>query len=215
MEGNFDERLCSYRCIAYPDNSLQESNGDWLIQVLEKSLKNHKEGVNAVYLDGHVAFTRLETLVSQLDDMVNCPKLAAATRDSARKVLTEIMAEGTTQHPNPAFEKFKQKMLPQVGRKITVVGTLEHGEKGLWIVHADWGIYIKEVSCDAQDKARWNSFWEIKNHKVKATGTLQHREVAYSGSPAMTNVIEQFYFDIAKVVVSDEDSDKGAKLPSK
>ena len=31
----------------------------------------------------------------------------------------------------------------------------------------------------------------------------------------MTNVIEQFYFDIAKVVVSDEDSDKGAKLPSK
>ncbi len=215
MEGNFDERLCSYRCIAYPADSFQKSDGDWLIMALDKSIKNHGEGMNVVYLDGHVVFTRLETLVFLLDDMVNCTKLATATRDSARKVLKEIMTEGIVPRPSPAFKKFKQEMLPQVGRKITVVGTLTFGQHGWWVVHKNWGISFEQVSHDPHDNALWSSILDHRDRKVKAIGTLQRREVAYSGSPAMTNVIEQFYFDIAEVNLSDEDSDKNAKPPSK
>jgi hypothetical protein len=93
MKGKFDEQLCSYRCIAYPENSFQESDEDGLILALDKSFNNHGDGLSVVYLDGHGVFTSLETLASQLGAMANSTKLSPATRDSARKVLTEIMAE--------------------------------------------------------------------------------------------------------------------------
>ena len=85
-----------------------------------------------------------------------------------------------------------------------------------WLIASKDGEFsiVKKLG-NPRDNVKWLSLEKLCYHKVKATGTLQHREVAYSPSPAMTNVIEQFYFDIAEVNLSDEDSDKNAKPPSK
>jgi hypothetical protein len=100
------------------------------------------------------------------------------------------------------FEQFKKEMLPQVGQKITAIGTLKPGKLGWWLSYNDWGIYIYPTRTNSTDFAKDNALNRFNGHKVKATGTLQHTET-HPGSAMVAGVQEHFFFDAAEVVVSE------------
>jgi hypothetical protein len=52
------------------------------------------------------------------------------------------MIAAAAQNDTPAFAKFKSEMMPKVGQKITVVGTLHDGKQGFWLAFNNWGAYI-------------------------------------------------------------------------
>jgi hypothetical protein len=45
-------------------------------------------------------------------------------------------------------------MMPKVGQKITVVGTLYDGKQGFWLAFNNWGAYIYAVKESGVDPAR-------------------------------------------------------------
>src|SRR6266446_627063 len=93
------------------------------------------------------------------------------------------------------FACFKRKMMPKVGRKITVGGILSSAKLG-WIVRFDnWGVYIYAVQTN--EASRMNAFAPFEGQTIKVTGTLRHS--AGSGSTRSDEAIvpEHFYFDLA------------------
>ena len=97
------------------------------------------------------------------------------------------------------FACFKRKMMPQVGRKITVSGTLASAKLG-WIVTFDhWGVYVYATRESGGD--RMKALDSLNGQRVKLIGTLRYA----SGSPSQrtdaASVPEHFFFDVAEVKV--------------
>ncbi len=59
--------------------------------------------------------------------------------------------------------------MPEVGQKITVVGTLYDGKQGFWLAFNHWGAYI--YAAKESGSAKQNDLYA---HFVKVTGTLRH-----------------------------------------
>src|SRR5688572_33275919 len=74
---------------------------------------------------------------------------------------------------NSRFVAYKQKMMPDVGKKVSVTGILQSGKLG-WFLAADgWGIYIyatTEAGSKQQDHLE-----RFLGRRVRATGILLHR----------------------------------------
>jgi hypothetical protein len=97
------------------------------------------------------------------------------------------------------FACFKRKMMPQVGRKITVKGMLAAAKLG-WIVTFDHGgIYV--YARHESDSDRMKSLDTFKGQSVKVTGTLGYSQGSPSQTPEAASVPEHFFFDIAEVKV--------------
>src|SRR5258708_30273057 len=74
------------------------------------------------------------------------------------------------------FACFKRKMMPQVGRKITVTGTVAAAKLG-WIVTFKswgdrWGVYV--YATRASDSDRMETLDGFNDQSVKVTGTLRY-----------------------------------------
>ncbi len=105
------------------------------------------------------------------------------------------------------FVKFKREMLPKVGQKITVVGTLSVGKQGFWLAFNGWGAEIyatKESSIKKQNEldTRFHG-----GETVKATGTLRYFPDQHStGRDSKGNHVqvppEHFFFDVAEITIS-------------
>jgi hypothetical protein len=119
-----------------------------------------------------------------------------------------LVTAAAAQNDTPAFAKFKSEMMPKVGQKITVVGTLHDGKQGFWLAFSNWGAYIyagnksgtaKEIGLYAQFR---------RGQTVKVTGTLRH----FAEPPAtkeeeqhprsVQRPPEHFFFDVAEVEMS-------------
>jgi hypothetical protein len=98
------------------------------------------------------------------------------------------------------FACFKRKMMPQVGRKITVEGKLASAKLG-WVVTFDhWGIYV--YARHESDSDRLKSLDTFKGQSVRITGTLGYSKGLPSETPETASVPEHFFFDIAKVTMN-------------
>jgi hypothetical protein len=107
-----------------------------------------------------------------------------------------------------AFAKFKSEMMPKVGQKITVVGTLHDGKQGFWLAFNNWGAYI--YATNESGTARGNSLYAQfrSGQKVKVNGTLRH----FAEAPAtkkeeqhlrsVQRPPEHFFFDAAEIEMS-------------
>ena len=63
---------------------------------------NHKgKGINILFVDGHTAFLSKDELIASLRQMEDNEKLPAPNRDSIRKALTEVLAEGPVKRKSP------------------------------------------------------------------------------------------------------------------
>lgn len=99
------------------------------------------------------------------------------------------------------FARSKRRMMPNVGRKITVVGVLASAKLG-WIVNSKgWGVYV--YALRDSDIPKMNALNGLSGRTVKATGTLRYSP---GSSPARTDVVEagvpeHFFFDVAEVKI--------------
>jgi len=104
------------------------------------------------------------------------------------------------------FACFKRKMMPRVGREITVAGTLASAKLG-WIVTFDqWGVYV--YATRASDSDRMKSLDGFNGQSVKVTGILRYAAGSRVQTAQTATVPEHFFFDIAEVKVI------GARAPA-
>ena len=97
------------------------------------------------------------------------------------------------------FACFKRKMIPKVGRKITVGGILSSAKLG-WIVRLDnWGVYIYAVHTN--EASKMNAFAPFEGQSIKISGTLRHSAGSGSTRSDEASVPEHFYFDLADAKV--------------
>ena len=136
------------------------------------------------------------------------PTMWRTARYSAALVGLTLMIAAVAQNDTPAFAKFKGEMMPKVGQKITVVGTLNDGKQGFWLAFNNWGAYI--YATNKSGTAKENSLYAQfpGGQTVKVTGTLRH----FAESPStkkeeqhprsVQRPPEHFFFDAAEVEMS-------------
>jgi hypothetical protein len=119
--------------------------------------------------------------------------------------LSACVVAAAAQSDRPAFAKFKSEMMPKVGQKITVVGTLYDGKQGFWLTFNNWGAYIYAVNESGAEKRDDLYAHFRRGQTVRVTGTLRH-----FAEPTATREDEQharyvqrppehFFFDAAEV----------------
>ena len=121
-------------------------------------------------------------------------------------VLAASLAAGRSSD-DPRFIKFKREMLPKVGQRITVVGTLSDGKEGFWLAFKTWGAYIVATreSSVAKDNNLYTHF--RSGQTVKVTGTLRYRPDPHSrGVNSKGEHVqiapEDFFFDVEEITIS-------------
>ena len=93
------------------------------------------------------------------------------TRDNMGYATVDVAA---AQNDSQAFAKFKREMMPKVGHKIAVVGTLEDGKLGFGLAFNDWvpNIYAANESGVAKQNDLYAHF--RKGQTVRVAGTQRH-----------------------------------------
>ena len=113
-------------------------------------------------------------------------------------ILSMSAIASSAQQGNATLEDFKREMMPQVGKKITVVGVLEPAKLGWLVTFKGWGVYLRAVT--SSDISRMNDLNRFEGQTVEVTGTLQYLpEPPPSKSDRVEAIApEHFYFDIAE-----------------
>ena len=107
----------------------------------------------------------------------------------------------SAQETNPSFTDFKKEFMPQVGKKITVEGTLESAKLGWMVSFNGWGIYIR--ANRSADTAKMNLLNKFSEREVSVTGTLQYfpEPKVPAGDLHVAMAPEHFFFDVAEAKV--------------
>lgn len=114
-------------------------------------------------------------------------------------ILSITVVAAATKCRNSDFPCFKRKMMPQVGRKITVEGVLASAKLG-WIVRFEhWGVYV--YATGESDRDRMKKLDNLNGQRVKLIGTLRYAPGSPSQTPEAANVPEHFFLDIKEVKV--------------
>ena len=118
-----------------------------------------------------------------------------------------LMIAAAAQNDTPAFAKFKNEMMPKVGHKITVVGTLHDGKQGFWLAFNNWGAYV--YAAKESGVAKENDLYAHfrRGQTVKVTGTLRHFEPPATRedeqhAQTVQRAPEHFFFDAAEIKMS-------------
>jgi len=107
----------------------------------------------------------------------------------------------SAQESKSSFSDFKQEFMPQVGKKITVEGTLESAKLGWLVSFKGWGIYIH--ANRSADIAKMNLLNKFSENEVSVTGTLQYfpEPKVPPGDLHVAVAPEHFFFDVAEAKV--------------
>jgi len=114
-------------------------------------------------------------------------------------ILFPIIVTAATKCRGSDFACFKRKMMPKVGRKITVEGVLESAKLGLIVTFDNWGVYVYAVH-DA-DSSKMNAFESLIGQTISVAGTLRHARGSPAPSVGEVSIPEHFFFDVAEVKV--------------
>ena len=99
------------------------------------------------------------------------------------------------------FACFKRRMMPRVGRKVTVAGVLASAKLGWIVTTRGGGVYIYAIGDS--DASKMKALDGLSGRRVKVTGTLRY---SAGSQPARADVAEasvpeHFFFDVAEVKV--------------
>ena len=115
-----------------------------------------------------------------------------------------VITAASAQDERAAFAKFKSEMMPKVGQKITVVGTLDEGKQGFWLAFNHWGAHI--YTANESGSAKQNDLYPHIGQTVKITGILRHFEPVGTGKDKHGRTVqvppEHFFFYAAEVEIS-------------
>jgi hypothetical protein len=103
---------------------------------------------------------------------------------------------------SPGFAKFKRTLKPQVGKSVTVKGTLRIAKLGYIVQFSGWGIYIYNIKDSDMDKM--SSLSPFEGQTVRATGVLRYAPapIVPPGDEPVALAPEHFYFDVAEAKVA-------------
>ena len=114
-------------------------------------------------------------------------------------ILSTSVMVATAQSRDPKFEGFKSEMMPQVGKKIMVVGVLKPAKLGWFVAFKEWGVYMYVVAGSDERAAmrKMNDLNRLEDHTVEVTATLRY----FQPPPAKSREVvaippEHFYFDV-------------------
>jgi hypothetical protein len=107
------------------------------------------------------------------------PFMSRTVRHAAALVGLTVITAASAQDERAAFAKFKSEMMPKVGQKITVVGTLDEGKQGFWLAFNHWGAHI--YTANESGSAKQNDLYAHIGQTVKITGILRHFEPVGTG----------------------------------
>lgn len=114
-------------------------------------------------------------------------------------ILSITVVAAATKCRNSDFACFKRKMMPRVGRRITVEGMLAAAKLG-WIVRFEhWGVYV--YATGESDGDRMKKLDDLNGQRVKLIGTLRYAAGSPSQTPEAAIVPEHFFLDIGEVKV--------------
>lgn len=110
---------------------------------------------------------------------------------------------GAVQRTDPRLDKFKQELMPKVGKTISITGVLESAKLGWLVVYDGWGVYI--YSTRAQDVAKMRALDRFHKRAVHVTGTLRYFPQPKQPATDVVEAVppEHFYFDVAEASVED------------
>ena len=147
-----------------------------------------------MWLDSHDRQTKVRGTVVQRSMTKRIPTLAV--------VLLFSILRTTAQDSTPSFASFKQELMPQVGKTITVQGVLQSGKLGWFVAFNDWGIYL--YSTDDKHPRAMDALNRFSGMNVRVTGTLQYfpKPPTPSGAVAYAVPPEHFFFDVADAKVT-------------
>jgi len=107
----------------------------------------------------------------------------------------------SAQDSNSKFAEFKNELLPQVGKTVTVEGVLRSAKLG-WIVEfKGWGIYV--YATRESEASKMNALNRFNEKPVSVTGTLRYfpKPKVPAGNVIEAIPPEHFYFDVAEAKV--------------
>jgi hypothetical protein len=116
--------------------------------------------------------------------------------------LLAVSHSGASAQETGTFDGFKRRMMPQVGRTVTVIGTLKAAKLG-WIVLTDGGgIYIYPAASSNGDQM--SALKRFEDQRVKARGMLRYfpPPPASAGTEISAVSPEHFFFDADEVQVT-------------
>src|SRR5882724_10088163 len=117
----------------------------------------------------------------------------------AAVILSATLLAAGTKCRSSDFACFKRKMMPQVGRKITVVGMLASAKLGWIVTFEHFGVYVYAVQ--ESDAPRMKSFDSLSGQRVRLMGTLRYAPGSPSQRTDAASVPEHFFFDVTEVTV--------------
>lgn len=101
---------------------------------------------------------------------------------------------------NRNHEAFKQKMMPLVGKEVTVRGVLSVGKVSEFIYTDDPGaVYVKLLKTE--DIKKSNELSRMVGKRLAVTGKLRFREDIPSPSPDIAAIREHFFIDIGEAAI--------------
>src|SRR6266508_4732156 len=106
-------------------------------------------------------------------------------------ILFPIIVTAATKCRGSDVACFKRKMMPKVGRKITVEGVLESAKLGLIVTFDNWGVYVYAVH-DA-DSSKMNAFESLIGQTISVAGTLRHARGSPAPSVGEVSIPEHFF----------------------
>jgi len=121
---------------------------------------------------------------------------------SLTAVLLYAVLGTTAQESKPSFVEFKQELMPQVGKTISVQGVLQSAKLGWLVAFNDFGVYL--YSSNAKHPGDMNALNRFSGMNVRVTGTLRYfpQPPRPSGDVAYAVPPEHFFFDVAAAKVT-------------
>src|SRR5467141_113971 len=127
--------------------------------------------------------------------LVNMKTQLRITSTFAALILsTTVIAAASPKCRSSDFACFKRKMMPQVGRKITIVGMLASAKLGWIVTFEHWGVYV--YNSHESDSARMKTLDSLNGQRVKLMGTLRYAPGSPSQKADAASVPEHFFFDV-------------------
>jgi len=122
-----------------------------------------------------------------------------ATSVLAGIVLSSTLVAAGNKCRSSDFACFKRKMMPHVGRRITVEGILASAKLGWIVTFKHWGVYV--YAPNESDSARMKTLDSLNGQSVKFMGTLRYAPGSPSQRTDAASVPAHFFFDVAEVKV--------------
>jgi hypothetical protein len=123
-------------------------------------------------------------------------------------ILIAIVVSGSTLTKESERQAFKKKMIPRLGRVVTIVGSLEDDGKVGEFLKTDDGGHVHFQASNSAARARRDELYRLMSGKrVSVTATLQFAEATIFKNPDgsirsdVSGITEHFYINIAEATI--------------